>query len=95
MDFKQFSELSDDQRAQLVALTKSVRWNALKIASSTLAFFFISVVSISGLSLYYVHSQAFCFIGGGINGYFIFGSMFRSLRQEHDRISQEVKKILA
>lgn len=91
MDQKEFTE---EQKAALKKLQKKF---ALRMAGKGVQFaltILFSVAAICAIDVLYVHNQAFVMISGFMSGLLISRSYRHSLAQEHDRVKEEVKKIL-
>jgi hypothetical protein len=55
---------------------------------------FAATSIVCAIDVFYVQNQTFAFIGSMISTIFIFRSFRLSLAREHDRVREEVKKIL-
>ena len=89
------SNLTEEQKQKIKTLERSTAKNAAVIG---LKFSFLLIQSnlvIILLDAFYVNqSKAFAFIGGIINGFFVFRSLIKAINSEKERIETEIKKIL-
>lgn len=90
-------ELTEEQKEKMKALSKTVFRNLFKRS-----FKFAGILLVSNLFIVLVavsmvpqeSIQTFCFLASIVNAFFIFRSLSADIQKEHDRIKEEVKKIL-
>lgn len=87
-------EITEEQKKKFKKLQKSFAFRMAGVgAKFALTLFFANLV-VCLIDVFYVHNQTFAFLGGMISAIFAFRSFRLSLTKEHDRVREEVKKIL-
>ena len=87
-------ELTQEQKDKIKKLHRSAMKHSAFLGVKTALLLITANAVVIVADALYVHSQAFCFIGGFMNAIFIFRALNRETKKEHDRIKEEVKKIL-
>jgi hypothetical protein len=94
IDGDKMEQLTEEQKEKFKKLRKQVAkravWMSLKLASLLV----LTSTIICLVDIFYVHNLVFTFVSSMISAIMIFSSFRRSLDQEHDRIKEEVKKVL-
>lgn len=86
--------LTEEQKQKLKKLQ---RGTALRMAGLSLKFglsLFLANFVVSIINVFYVQNETFAFIGSLMSAFMIFRSFRLSFAQEHDRVKEEIKKIL-
>jgi hypothetical protein len=83
----------DEIAKELRKLERSTFFKTIWIVSSHIALLLLANICIIAIDTMYVNSVPFCFLGGMVNGIFIFSSMKRDISKERDRVNKEVQRI--
>jgi hypothetical protein len=86
-------EENKERAAKLRALERSTIKHGAILGLQTFGLLAVANICVVVIDALNTHSQAFCILGGAMNGFFIFRWMGRQVRKEHDRVKEEVKKI--
>lgn len=86
-------QFNEEQKNKLRALRKSSFRNSAKISMKMFALLLPANAIIVAMDVLWIHSQTFSFVGSMMNAFFICSMTGREMRQERDRVREEVKKI--
>ena len=88
-------EITAEHKKKIRELQKSSLKHGFKLALKVNLLLVLATAVVVTLDYLMGHSEPFCFVGGGMNAIFIFRMWSRELSKEHDRVREEVKKILS
>lgn len=93
-DLPSWKELTKEQQDQLKQVIKSSRKRGAYLGLKMGVALITSNIFIIMINLFFVNSNTFGFVGGVVNGLMLYHIFKNSFKQEHDRITSDVKKIL-
>lgn len=93
-DGDKMEQLTEEQKEKFKKLRKQVIKRAALTSLKLATLLILTSTAVCLLDIFYVHNLIFTFLGSMVSAIMIFSSFRRSLDQEHDRIKEEVKKVL-
>lgn len=91
---KKLKELTEEQKKSLKKLQRSFALRMVFKGFKFAGLLFLSSLVISAVDVFYVHNKEFTILSTITTFILIFGSFHNSIVSEHDRIREEIKKIL-
>ncbi len=88
-------ELTPEQKKKIEKLYRAASWRGLLLGIRAGGMVVLGNALVIFLNIFLsINSEGFLFIASIINGFFIFRSLGRNIRKEHDTLREEIKKIL-
>jgi hypothetical protein len=87
-------ELTEEQKKKFKKLQRTFALRMAGVGAKFGLTLFLANLVVCLIDVFYVHNQVFTFLGAMISAIFAFRSFRLSLTREHDRVREEVKKIL-
>lgn len=91
---KQVPAITDEQKQKFKKLQRSFAFRMAGVGAKFGLTLLVANFIVCLIDVLYVNNQAFAFLGGMISAIFAFRAFRLSLAKEHDRVKEEVKKIL-